>query len=31
MPKSLRETSQGGLAATATARKIEQGLYGNQP
>ena len=27
LPKSLRETSQGGLAVTPTARRIERGLY----
>ena len=28
LPKSLRETSQGGLAVTPTAKRIERGLYG---
>ena len=28
LPKSLRETSQGGLAVTPTARRIERELYG---
>lgn len=29
LPKSLRETSEGGLADTRTARRIEQELYNN--
>ena len=30
LPKSLRETSEGGLAATPTAQAIEQKLYGQK-
>ena len=30
LPKSLRETSQGGLAVTATAKRIEQRLYSQE-
>ncbi|MGL5269503.1 MAG: L-serine ammonia-lyase, iron-sulfur-dependent, subunit alpha [Selenomonadaceae bacterium] len=30
LPKSLRETSEGGLAATSTAQSIEQKLYGHK-
>lgn len=30
LPKSLRETSQGGLAVTPTARRIERSLYGQE-
>ena len=30
LPKSLRETSEGGLAATPTAQAIEQKLYGHK-
>jgi L-serine dehydratase len=30
LPKSLRETSQGGLAVTPTAKRIERSLYGQE-
>ncbi|MFA6849616.1 MAG: L-serine ammonia-lyase, iron-sulfur-dependent, subunit alpha [Selenomonadaceae bacterium] len=30
IPKSLRETSEGGLAVTPTAKKIEERLYGKK-
>jgi L-serine dehydratase len=30
LPRSLRETSEGGLAVTATAKRIEERLYGKK-
>jgi len=30
LPRSLRETSEGGLAVTPTARQVEERLYGKK-